>query len=174
MGLFDRNSSGSKIGGGVSGGAQTQTGDAFNVGASAGDDLSIRINQRTTYNYTETDHGAVEKAFEFGDSALDYASEIGNAAITGAHDLAEFSIRENAGILGEAVDVTKDALYRVNESNRLSQQTVLQALDYNQALIREDKQSEQAGIMRALIDNVPMLLIVGGVMFVAVQFKGKK
>lgn len=172
-GILSRTKSGS--GGAANGGSQTQTGDAFNISASAGDDQSIKVSQ--TYNNMVADFGAVEGALSLGVDALDYASEMGDAAISASTEVSLAALGEVSGLADSAIysneKVTTDALGTVLDSNRMAQQTVLQALDYNQALIAEDRQTEATTIFRQLLDALPIVLVIGGVVYVAVKSKGK-
>ena len=109
-------------------------------------------------NITTTDFGAIDAAFDGILDAQDSAFEVGNAAIAANQDVVNTAFAAQSATF----DATLDS---IDDNNALNNQLVLQALDYNQALIGESNRSEGATFSNKLIENImPLALVVGGVL----------
>ena len=127
---------------------------------------------KSTGNITinKSDFGAIQKAGDISSASLTAAEdiaegafELGDSAIAANADLAYESIRFAGGTFDSAIGAVLD-------NDELNNQLVLQALDYNQALIRHDKQGDTANITDQVLEKiVPVTLVIGGVL-VALRF----
>lgn len=118
---------------------------------------------------SQTDYGALDNAADIAKSSLDTvtdtvstASELGEAAISANADLAYESIRAQSATVDASIKAVLD-------SNRMSDQVVLQALDYNQALIGETNRSEGATTANLLIEKITPLAMIGGGLFILMR-----
>lgn len=79
---------------------------------------SSTTNSTVNYSYTETDHGAVDRAFDFADGALENLQGFGSLAFSGLTDAYDRSLNSLAGAVGAVSTATSNQIGALANANR--------------------------------------------------------
>lgn len=133
--------------------------------------ISLAENKGTVH-LTKTDYGAVNGALEAGTDYFESAAELGNSAISANKDIALYLGEQSGNYLDSSLEFAGDSfklsLDTIDQNNQRSNQLVTDALDYTSAMIKVANQSEAANMTEKVIDALPKIIIIGGVIFVGV------